>query len=215
MSDLFPVLGPVPDDAMPVAPDTLARWQPRLPPLLIEVWATYGLVSVAMGRVHLLEPARLAGLMDFIFGNDPELAGDTHAIAYGNLGELMVWSQRHGFGFLSPILSTLEMPNLTGDTAIPAERQIRERLLQIPPQMIEVHDGAQQPLYDRLAAALGPLPDGMVYAPRILPPRPGGRPVEDYGIVPLETCLEDLYTAYQVSIVDWARANPMLRFVKR
>lgn len=213
MSDFTATLGPVPRDPIPVPVKTVARWTGRLPAPLLEIWAQYGFADFAGGRAHFIDPARLAPVISFIFGDDPDFAHDTHAIAYGDLGEVIVWSQRYGYGFLSPVLSTIEMPNLTAQTLTPPEPQFIDMVLNLPADLIETFDPAGEKVYDRLTKLLGPLPYGMMYGTTPAPPPAEGIPVDHYVIAEVDDWLEAVYTERAVSVVDWGRPQPMIRFL--
>ncbi|MBL3576306.1 hypothetical protein JMK10_06200 [Rhodovulum sulfidophilum] len=212
-ADIDAVLGPASDDLIPVPDAVIRRWTGRLPNALIRIWTTRGFASLAGGRLHLAGPARLAGLMSHIFANDPDLGGDSHAIAYGDLGELVLWSERHGYGFLMPTLAALEVPNLTGPEAMPPDQQFIEYVLRMPPELIEAFDPEQQMVHARLVERLGPLPAGMIYGATPVPPSAGGTPVENYVLAEVEDWLEAVYTEMRVSLVDWSRTSPQIRFI--
>ncbi|HRK42165.1 MAG TPA: GAD-like domain-containing protein [Gemmobacter sp.] len=178
-----------------------------LPATLREIWAGYGLVTLANGRLRLLDPRRLASVISFIFEGDPDLDGDVHAIAYGNLGEIVLWSGWYGYGFLSPVLATLEMPNLTRPLADPAEAQFITQVLDMPPEVLDAYDPARNPVHDRLVARLGPLPEGAIYGTTPVPPPLEGTPVEHYVIADAIEWLEAVYAEIAVTLVDW-EMNP-------
>lgn len=225
MSDLTAALGPVPRNALPVPATKVARWTGRLPATLLQIWGDYGFVTLAEGRLHLVDPARLAPVMSFVFGEDPDFAGDTHAIAYGDLGEVVVWSERYGYGFLSPVLSTIEMPALTADplptqrapkralTRAALDQQFVDMVLHLPADLIETFDPSGEKLHARLKKRLGPPPDGMIYGTTPVPPPAAGSPIEHYVLAEVTDWLEAVYTSVGVSVVDWGRPSPMIRFV--
>jgi hypothetical protein len=153
----------------------------------------------------------LAGLVAFIFQDDPDLGGDVHAIAHGNLGEVVLWSRRYGFGLLSPVLGTLEMSNLTKAVAEPPEAQFVAQVVQMPPEVLEAYDPDQMPVHDRLVARLGALPPGAIYGTTPAPPPLGGTRIEDYVVADIVEWLEAVYTDMAVSLVDWESASPQLR----
>lgn len=215
----------------PVDPAMLARWAGRLPDALLSVWQHYGLITLAGGRLHLIDPARLAPILAYIIEDDPDLDGDTHAIAYGDLGEVVVWSARWGFGFLSPVLLALTVPGLTspaqsglvsadGDTgprppglSPAADAQFVRLVLRMPPEMIEAFDPAQAPVHDRVAERLGPLPPGFIYGTPVAPPPLGGTPAEAFVPAELTEWLEGCYGNASVSLSDWDRDPPTQRLV--
>ena len=196
-------LGTAPRNAIPFSADVTRCRYADLPLSLRIIWRKYGLVSLAGGRLHLLDPARLAPVISYIFEGDPDLAGDVHAIAYGNLGEVVVWSGRYGYGFLSPVLSTLEMPNLTRTTAEPPETQFVQQVLDMPPELLDAYDPARQLVHDRLVSTLGRLPHGAIYGTTPVPPPLEGTPVENYVVAYVAEWLEAVYTEIAVTLVDW------------
>ncbi len=194
-------LGAVPPDAVPF--DATRRHYADLPLSLRMIWRRYGLVSLADARLHLLDPARLAPVISYIFEGDPDLDGDVHAIAYGNMGEVVLWSGRFGYGFLSPVLSTLEMPNLTRGAAELPDTQFVQQVLDMPPALIDAYDPARQLVHDRLVSTLGRLPYGAIYGATPVPPRLEGTPVGDYVVADVAEWLEAVYTEVAVTLVDW------------
>ena len=204
-------LGPPPRDATPAQITLSQREYALLPAALHHIWRVYGFITLAEGRLHLVDPARFAPLMSYIFEGDPDLDGNVQAIAYGSLGELVLWSGRHGYGFLSPALSTLEMPNLTGDSIAPPEAQFVDQVLHMPPELIDAYDPAREPVHDRLVAKLGPLPYGAIYGTTPVPPPLEGTPVEHYVVAEVRDWLEAVYAEIAVSLVDWARTPSQLR----
>lgn len=196
-------LGVAPRDATPFLVDAMQRQFAELPLSLRMIWRKYGLVSLAGRRLHLLDPARLAPVISYIFEGDPDLAGDVHAIAYGNLGEVVLWSARYGYGFLSPVLSTLEMPNLTRGIAEPPEAQFIQQVLDMPPALIDAYDPARRLVHDRLVSTLGRLPYGTIYGATPVPPPLEGTPVENYVVADVAEWLEAVYTEIAVTLVDW------------
>ncbi len=82
----------------------------RFPATLRDVWSTYGLVALAGGRLRLIDPARLAPLMAYIFDGDSDLAGDVQTIAHGNLGEVVLWSANWATGFCHPGFARWKCP---------------------------------------------------------------------------------------------------------
>ena len=196
------------------APFDVSRQRARFPFLpqgLFRVWSDHGLAALAGGRLHLMDPARLAPLMSHILEGDPDLGSDVAAIAYGNLGELVLWSGRHGYGFLSPVLATLEMPNLTAPRPEPPEAQFARQVLQMPAELIEAFDPDQQPVHDRLVATLGNLPPGAIYGTTPVPPPLGGTPVGHYVVAELMDWLEAVYTEIGITLVDWTREPAEIR----
>lgn len=190
------VLSAASDQRRPAPADAVAIWAGKLPPLLLDIWRRYGLVRLAGGRLRLVDPRRFEPLMGYVFHGDPDLAGDTHVIGLGDLGELVLWSERHGFGFLSPLLAALEMPYILSPTAPAADTQIADLLIPMVPSAIEAFDPEQQPVHERLRARLGRLDHDNIYAATPAPPRPGGTPVEDYEVADALEWLEAVYPTF-------------------
>lgn len=201
------------DQRRPAPADAVAFWSGKLPPLLLDIWRRYGMVRLAEGRVRLVEPRRFEPLMAYIFNGDPDLDGDTHTIALGGLGELILWSQRHGFGFLRPSLAALEVPYILSHGAPPADTQIADLVIPIRPPEIEAFDPEQQPVYDRLRARLGQLDNDDIYTATPAPPQLGGTPVEDYEVADALEWLEAVYSEMNIMLVDFDRDPIELRMV--
>ena len=201
------------DQRRPAPADAVALWSGKLPPLLLDIWRRYGLVRLAGGRLRLVDPRRFEPLMGYVFHGDPDLAGDTHVIGLGDLGELALWSQRHGFGFLSPLLAALEMPFILSPTAAPADNQIADLLIRMSPSAIEAFDPEQQPLHERLRAKLGRLERDDIYAATPAPPQLGGTPIEDYEVADAVEWLEAVYQAMNVTLVDYQHVPFQLRMI--
>ncbi len=201
------------DHSRPAPPDAVARWSGRLPPLLLDIWRRYGMVRLAGGRLRLVDPQRFTALIEYILRGDPDLEGDTHAIALGDFGELALWSGRHGFGLLRPVPAALEMPYILDGDAPPADSQIADLLVPICASVIEAFDPDQQPLHERLRARLGPLENDLIYAATPAPPDPGGTPEPDYLIADAVEWLEAVYTEMNVTLVDFERDPFELRAI--
>ncbi|MDO5604356.1 MAG: GAD-like domain-containing protein [Paracoccus sp. (in: a-proteobacteria)] len=191
----------------------IARWGAHVPALLVETWRLRGLVDLAGGRLRLCDPGWLAPLMSYLFEGDVDLDGDCHAIAIGNLGEVVIWSERHGFGLLSPVLSTLTLPYLLTPVPPAPDAQIRDHVLGLSERAIEAFDPDGEPVHDRLVERFGPLEPGMIYGATPVPPRLGGTPVKDYVIADAAEWLEAVYTEMAVSIFDYDRDPQVLRMV--
>lgn len=216
MTELQVLIGEVPTDATPVDPGIISRWQGRFPELLLDVWRSYGFTSLAMGRLHLVDPEPFEPLMSYVFGGDRDLKDDTHTIAYGNFGELIVWSERHGWGMMSPVMSSLDMRNLTEAIPMPAELQIEIYVLQAAPEVFERYDAQGKPMHDRVKAALGPLPPGGLYATKFVTrDRNEDLFVENYEITNAFEWLQEFYSSHQITLVDWMRDAPMVRKVNQ
>ena len=124
-----------------------------------------------------------------------------------------LWSERHGFGFLSPLLAALEMPFILAPLAPPADTQIADLLIATRPSAIEAFDPEQQPLHERLRARLGRLEHDDIYAATPAPPRLGGTPIEDYEVADALEWLEAVYTQMNVTLVDYQRVPFQLRMI--
>ncbi|NHF74319.1 GAD-like domain-containing protein [Paracoccus xiamenensis] len=213
MQQLEALLSAASDQRRPAPADAVALWSGRLPPLLLDIWRRYGLVRLAGGRLRLVDPRRFEPLMAYVFHGDPDLAGDTHVIGLGDLGELALWSERHGFGFLSPLLAAVEIPFILSASAVPADTQIADLLIAMPHSAIEAFDPEQRPLHDRLQARLGRLEQDDIYAATPVPPQVAGTPIEDYEVADAVEWLEAVYTAMNVTLVDYQRAPFQLRMI--
>ncbi len=213
VQQLEAVLSAASDHRRPAPADAVALWSGRLPPLLLDIWRRYGLVRLAEGRLRLVDPRRFEPLMGYIFHGDPDLAGDTHVIGLGDLGELALWSERHGFGFLSPLLAALEMPFILTAQAPAADTQIADQLIPMPPSAIEAFDAEQQPLHDRLRARLGRLERDDIYAATPAPPQLSGTPIDDFLVADALEWLEAVYTVMNITLVDYQRVPFQLRMI--
>lgn len=196
-------------DPLPGSPEICARWRDILPDILIDIWDDYGFTRVAGGRVQLIPPQYLGGLMSYITEDDADLGNDTHAIAIGDLGEIALWSERHGFGFLSPQYRAIYMPYITSPRMPPPDQQITEHVLRLHPETIEARDPGGKPVYERLVAHLGDLPPLCIYGTTPVPPPLEGTPVEHYVIAAANDWLEATYTSgIAVDIIfDWTRVD--------
>lgn len=201
------------DQRRPAPADAVALWAGRLPPLLLDIWRRYGLVRLAGGRLRLVDPRRFEPLMGYIFQDDADLAGDIHVIGLGDLGELALWSERHGFGFLSPLLASLELPYILSSVPPAADTQIADLLIPMHHSAIEAFDHEQQPLHERLRARLGRLDHDNIYAATPAPPQLGGTPIEDYVVADALEWLEAVYTQMNVTLVDYQRVPFQLRMI--
>lgn len=190
----------------------ITRWSGILPDALIAVWQDYGYIELAGGRLQLIDPNALAPIISHIVRNDVDLAGDTHPIAYGDLGEVVVWSERYGIGFLSPVFHTLEMYFIVKPDPPSETEQIVNYLLKVQPGLIERYDLHDKPVHDRLVKMLGPLAPGEIYG--VTPaPRFDNVSVEDYVVADVAEWLEAVYTQVRVGLVNWDRIPFDLRDV--
>ncbi|SDX65241.1 hypothetical protein SAMN04488001_0104 [Litoreibacter albidus] len=161
----------------------------------------------------MIVPSMLGPVTSYIFEGDPDLSGDTHAIALGGLGEVAFWSRRHGFGFLAPGLATLDMPYILNTAPPPADEQIALDLLNFPAAGIEAFAPDGQPVFDRLVKRLKPLPFGSIYGTTPVPPPLEGTSVEHYVVTEATEWLEAVYTSINITLVDWSREPAELRRV--
>lgn len=190
----------------------IERWSGILPDALISVWQDYGYLELAGGRLQLIDPNALAPIMSYILRNDVDLAGDTHAIAYGDLGQVIVWSERYGIGFLSPRLHTLEMYFIIEKNPPPDTEQIINYLLRVPPRLIDVYDTNDELVHDRLVGALGRLKPGEIYG---LTPAPYFEEVtvENFVVADVAAWLEAAFTGFRTGLVKWDHDPIVLRYV--
>ncbi len=202
-----------PQASVPVQAATIERWSGALPDALLDIWRTHGFIVLAGGRLRLVDPGELGPVMSHILSNDVDLGGDTHGIAVGVLGEVVVWSRRHGYGFLSPVLATLEMPYILTRVPPPTTQQIRQHVVQMSPELIEAFDPAREKVHARLVARLGSLQTWEVYGTTPVPPPLEGTPVEHYVIADAAEWLEAVYGEVTVTLVDWNREPADLRRV--
>ena len=149
--------------------------------------------------------------MAYLTEDDVDLDGDTHAIARGDLGEVAIWSERHGFGWLtwpSPSLFMIYMM----DPAPPSpDEQILVELLRASPEGLDVIDMDGDPLHDRVAVRLGPLEGMEIYAPTPVPARVHEALVETFVVADAMEWMEANYSGIAITLVDWLRDSPMLR----
>ncbi|KIT16874.1 GAD-like domain-containing protein [Jannaschia aquimarina] len=192
------------------------RWISSLPPALLHIWSSHGLVTLAGGRLRLVDPALFRPFLSYLTEGDVDLHGDTHAIALGNMGELAVWSERYGFGLLTWPIPSLQMTYMMDRSPPPSEDQIVTELLNMPAEVLDVWDANGDPMHDRIAAKLGPIERWEIYGATPTPARPLEVPVEDYVVADAIEWLEAHYTQMTTQLVDWLRpGSPILRAVGR
>lgn len=196
------------------APD-IKPWVSHLPNSLLYVWAKYGFVSLAGDRLRLINPLTLKPLIAFLTEGDPDIDHDTHAVALGNLGEVVVWSERHGVGLLTWPLSTLQMTYMKDERPPSPDEQILADLLMLPANVFETTDPMGKPVHDRLVERLGRLSGMDIYGATPVPPEPGATPVEDYVVADALEWLEANYTEMDVDLVDWSRTPARLRTLRQ
>lgn len=198
----------------PVPSRAVSVWSGRLPDVLMQIWNMRGLARIADGRMRLVDPTRYEPLMALLFEGDPDFDGDTHVIALGDMGQLALWSERHGFAFLMPSLLTLETPHLLAAAPPSPDQQIAELLLGLKAEHIETFDPQGEPVHERLRLQLGPLDGEDIYAATPVPPAPGGTEPEDYVLADALEWLEALITESEITLVDWRRRDPTLRLAR-
>lgn len=196
-----------------VPPRIIERWTGILPDALITVWRDYGYLKLAGGRLQLIDPNALAPIVSYVVRNDVDLAGDTHPIAYGAMGQVIVWSERHGIGILTPAHHILEMYFiLETDPPSETEQIINYYLLKLHPDLIDTFDPNQERVHDRLVKMLGPLEPGEIYG-FVPADRSSVAGVEDYVVEDVAAWLEAVFTSFRVNLMKWDHDPFTLRFV--
>ncbi len=189
-------------------------WLNRLPDALLYFWQQYGLGTWQDGRMHIIDPALAAPLVDFLFAGDADFEGDTHAIAIGAFGQMTLWSQRHGLVDLNTMMTAIEAPYLIDPgLAPPPDMQIVEGLLDMPAIMTDAYDEEGQPLFDRVRALLGPLAPPMIYASTPAPPRVADLDPDNFVLADAREWIEAVLGESSITLVDWRRDQPDLRLI--
>ena len=177
-------LGPMTQAAEPPASD-IARYQGRVPDILLDLWSDTGVGDLRDGQLRLCLPSELAQQMADLFRGDPDfgfppgvddpqpqVAGvrprdtDVHAVAHTLFGDLFLWSERHGLMHVNIVQGLVEAPFLFDPSAAPhPDEVVINLILRTDPFLLDMDDRDMQPMFARAFEAIGPLRRMFIYAP--------------------------------------------------
>lgn len=196
----------------PVPDEVLARYERRLPDLLLDFWQTHGVGDLAGGLLRLTVPDAFAGALAVLFRGDPDFEQDSHVIAYGPFGDLLIWHERHWLLFCGMTLAFVDAPFLFHPPRDKtADQLVLEQVLGVDPAVLDLHDEADMPLFRRALTKLGRLPLGHIYG--LQPPASVGLPVElsRLHITPAEDWLVQRFSSWTYTLTDFQARRLSIR----
>ena len=200
---------------MPLSEEDIARWQDRLPPSILAIWRSHGLVELRDGMIRLVYPPQLSRELSILISGDPEFGGDTHPIGLSVFGEIYAWSERFGFVSIFPFYSEILVPyGNAGSAAVPADRQIVEKLFQTELTEFDAYDSSGEPMYDRLREMHGRLRQLDIFGATPMPIRAGTVDVEDMVVTHVSPWLEAVFCSMSMTVRDWSLRDPNVRRVR-
>lgn len=177
-------------NAAPVPPEILARYSKLLPGLVLDLWEAHGIGDLDGGRLRLCIPRSLQSVVNQLFDGDPDLGGDTYALAYGPFGDLVAWNARHQMVYVNMQLSAVDVPALVRPAArAPDDLAVLDGLLRLPLGVLDAYDAHAQPMFQPARDRYGELPALHIYG--MFPPAPKNEPfiVENHRIIEAEEWL--------------------------
>ncbi|TWI36041.1 GAD-like domain-containing protein [Paracoccus sulfuroxidans] len=197
---------------MPVSDDVLARYEGRLPDLLLDFWQAHGVGDLAGGLLRLTVPDAFAGALAVLFRGDPDFEHDSHVIAYGPFGDLLIWHERHWLLFCGMTLAFVDAPFLFHPARDKtADQLVLEQVLGIDLAVLDLHDEADMPLFRRALTKLGRLAPGQIYG--LQPPVSVGLPVElsRLEVTLAEEWLVQRFTGWTYTLTDFQARRLSIR----
>lgn len=159
------------ENAQPVPAEIIARHKGRVPDLVLDLWENHGVGDLDGGRMRLCIPRSLHAPVRSLFHGDPDLGGDTLALAYGAFGDLVAWNPRHQMVQVNMQLSSVEAPSLLRpETRLPDDASVFQGLMNLIPGTLDAFDEDGQEMFTRARETYGPLPPLHIYA--MFPPAP-------------------------------------------
>ncbi len=187
----------------PVRPDLLAAAGGRVPGLLTALWGRLGEGTLADGRLRLVAPGRFAAVLDWLFADEPDMAGACTAFAHSAFGDILAWHDAHGPVWISPVNGAMTAPGLVHpDRRGDPNLELHDRALMADPAAFDLCDADLVPIYHRARARLGPLGPTMIYGVLPVPPRPEDRSLDRLRLVQAEDWAGEVVTALTITLHD-------------
>ncbi|WP_230531378.1 GAD-like domain-containing protein [Microvirga roseola] len=148
-----------------VSPEALEPYRGRLPESLLTLWLECGRGTWLGGRFQFCDPARYHGVLDLVFGDDPDFSSED-CLPYGftAFGAPLVWSRRHQALEINLPFGQVLAPDMGTDSPAPDDLVIATATLPAldhPACDLIAADG--KPLFERTVAKCGPLALDEVY----------------------------------------------------
>ncbi|MEP4198651.1 MAG: GAD-like domain-containing protein [Aliishimia sp.] len=192
-------------NTQPVSEDVIRMYEGRVPNALLDVWDNYGIGDLGEGRLRLCMPGALRSAAQSLFRGDPEFTSDVHIVAYGAFGDLVIWSERHQFVFVSMVLSSVEAPILFNEgLRVSDDQAVINDLLLLHPQAMDTTDDAGQPMFADALEKYDKLPLMHIYG--MQPAASFGRPINvaNLAVVEAEDWLQEKLAGSTFSLDDVA-----------
>lgn len=199
-----------------VSESVLENWTGRAPNLMIDFWRHHGTGALNDGQFWFPMPGALQAPIDLLFGGDPDFDGDTIALAYGAMGNVLAWSIRHGPVLIVLQGGSVQAPGLfRPNSRLPADAELMTLLRDLHPFFFDAVDKANEPLLARALERNAPLLPGEVFA--IYPIRGGGPEADIAGVqtMPLADYLTDVVLNVQFTLRDYEGGNLNVRTIGR
>ena len=199
-------------EPQPVPSEIISYFDGRIPDLMLDIWANYGIGDLGGGRLRLCIPQALQPAVDQLFRNDPYLGGDSTLLAYGAFGDLILWNARHQMVYVNMQLSLVEAPALVNPALrTEPDRAVLEGLLLRDPRLLDAFDDQRQQMFERALVAYGPLPPLSVYGMQPAVPYDEPFSLENHAISEAEDWLGEKVTGSFFSLGDLATGRLMIR----
>lgn len=159
----------LPSDRERVPPEVCDTFRSRVPSGLIEFWTEVGWCSFQEGYFWICDPRPFAGLLEGVFGGDPEYDASEFVIfKYDAFGKLYGWSERSKLMMLDiaaykPVFSSQGNEVRPGAEAWTDDRVVANSIAVAEEEREYFADNDLND-FERALLALGPLRQGEIYA---------------------------------------------------
>ncbi|WP_415919332.1 GAD-like domain-containing protein [Tateyamaria sp. SN6-1] len=169
---------------LPVVPpaDMIAGFVGRVPDILLDLWSDTGVGDLRGGAMRLCLPSELAPQMATLFRADPDFGfpegvkdpqpaarlrhTDVHAIAHSPFGDIIAWSERHGFVHINIVQGLVAAPFLFNPKGAPhPDDAALDFILGADDAVFDMDDRDMQPMLAPAVDTFGPLKRMFIYAP--------------------------------------------------
>lgn len=174
LATLLDARGPLAD--VTAVPETLIEEHVgKVPNLLIDLWRFYGVGALEGGTFWFPMPGLMDPVTDLLFQRDSDFKGDTYAVAYGAMGNLLCWNTRYGIVTLTSKNGFAQAPGLFASSKQKSDDEaLLEFLTKVDPFFFDAVDEGNQPMLAKAQETLRPLEAGEVFA--VLPIRNSAGP---------------------------------------
>ena len=149
-----------------VPPETIAKFNGKLPDKLLEYWQAYGWCGYADGLLWTVDPDEWEDELEEWIGDTEFMERDAYyVIARTAFGELILWGEKTGqslkvvtsWGTIYPAFDADEFANDGPDLTLQLFFSVASR------DTFDMNDEKEKPLFNRALAKLGPLDHDTMY----------------------------------------------------